>query len=67
MCLFWKICVFLLSEIFEIKPKNISKAMSESIDDKILNSIKKHGRGSVFSTEEYIHYGDPYAVQKVHR
>ena len=41
--------------------------MSESIDDKILNSIKKRGSGSVFSTEEYAHYGDPYAVQKVHR
>lgn len=35
-----------------------------SIDDKILKSIKKRGRGSVFSTEEYAHYGDPDAVQK---
>lgn len=38
--------------------------MSESIDDKILKSVKKRGRGSVFSTEEYAHYGDPDAVQK---
>ena len=38
--------------------------MLESIDDKILNSIKKRGRGLVFSTEEYAHYGDPDAVQK---
>ena len=38
--------------------------MSESIDDKILKSIKKRGRGLVFSTEEYAHYGDPDAVQK---
>ena len=38
--------------------------MLESIDDKILNSIKKRGRGVVFSTEEYAHYGDPDAVQK---
>lgn len=38
--------------------------MTESIDDKILKSIKKRGRGSVFSTEEYAHYGDPDAVQK---
>lgn len=38
--------------------------MLESIDDKIFNSIKKRGRGSVFSTEEYALYGDPDAVQK---
>ena len=38
--------------------------MSESIDDKILKSIKKRGKGVVFSTEEYAHYGDPDAVQK---
>ena len=38
--------------------------MTESIDDKILKSIKKRGRGSVFSTEEYAHYGEPDAVQK---
>ena len=38
--------------------------MLESIDDKILTAIKKRGRGSVFSTEEYAHYGDPDAVQK---
>ena len=38
--------------------------MLESIDDKILNSIKKRGRGVVFSTEEYAHYGNPDAVQK---
>ena len=36
----------------------------ESIDDKILKSIKKRGRGLVFSTEEYAHYGAPEAVQK---
>ena len=28
--------------------------MSETIDDKILKSIKKRGRGVVFSTEEVI-------------
>ena len=38
--------------------------MSESIDDKIFKSIKKRGRGTVFSTEEYAHYGDPDTVQK---
>ena len=38
--------------------------MLESIDDKILTAIKKRGKGSVFSTEEYAHYGDPDAVQK---
>lgn len=38
--------------------------MLESIDDKILKAIKKRGRGLVFSTEEYAHYGDPDAVQK---
>ena len=38
--------------------------MSESIDDKIFKSIKKRGRGIVFSTEEYAHYGDPDTVQK---
>ena len=38
--------------------------MLESIDDKILKSVMKRGRGVVFSTEEYAHYGDPDAVQK---
>lgn len=38
--------------------------MLESIDDKILNSVMKRGRGVVFSTEEYAHYGDPDTVQK---
>ena len=38
--------------------------MFESIDDKILNSLMKRGRGVVFSTEEYAHYGNPDAVQK---
>lgn len=38
--------------------------MLESIDDKIFKSIKKRGRGTVFSTEEYAHYGDPDTVQK---
>lgn len=38
--------------------------MLESIDDKILNSVMKRGRGVVFSIEEYAHYGDPDAVQK---
>ena len=38
--------------------------MFESIDNKILKSVKKRGMGCVFSTEEYAHYGDPDAVQK---
>ena len=38
--------------------------MLESIDDNILNSVMKRGRGVVFSTEEYAHYGDPDTVQK---
>lgn len=38
--------------------------MLESVDDKILESLKKRGRGCVFSTEEYAHYGDPDTVQK---
>ena len=38
--------------------------MLESIDDKILAAVKKRGKGLVFSTEEYAHYGDPDAVQK---
>ncbi|MBR3550704.1 MAG: type IV toxin-antitoxin system AbiEi family antitoxin domain-containing protein [Bacteroidales bacterium] len=38
--------------------------MLESIDDKILKSVMKRGRGVVFSIEEYAHYGDPDAVQK---
>ena len=36
----------------------------ESLDDKILKSLMKRGKGCVFSTEEYAHYGDPDAVQK---
>lgn len=38
--------------------------MVESIDDKIVNSIKKRGRGTVFSASEYSHYGEPDSVQK---
>lgn len=38
--------------------------MSDSIDNKILISLKKRGKGTVFSTEEYAHYGDPDTVQK---
>lgn len=36
----------------------------ESVDDKILKSLRKRGKGCVFSTEEYAHYGDPDTVQK---
>lgn len=38
--------------------------MNDSIDNKILTSLKKRGRGTAFSTEEYAHYGDPDTVQK---
>ena len=38
--------------------------MLYSIDNKILISLKKRGKGTVFSTEEYAHYGDPDTVQK---
>ena len=38
--------------------------MPDSIDNKILISLKKRGKGTVFSTEEYAHYGDPDTVQK---
>lgn len=38
--------------------------MIESIDDKIINSLKKRGMGTVFSTAEYSHCGEPDSVQK---
>ena len=38
--------------------------MVESIDNKILKSLKKRGKGIVFSTEEYAHYAEPDTVQK---
>ncbi len=38
--------------------------MVESIDNKILKSLKKRGKGTVFSTEEYAHYAEPDTVQK---
>lgn len=38
--------------------------MVESIDNKILKSLKKRGKATVFSTEEYAHYADPDTVQK---
>lgn len=38
--------------------------MNDSIDNKILTSLKKRGKGTVFSTEEYAHYADPDTVQK---
>ena len=38
--------------------------MFESIDDKILNSIKKSGRGFVFTPVRFAHYGSAGAVQK---
>ncbi len=38
--------------------------MMKTIDDKIIISLRKRGRGTVFSTEEYSHYGNPDAVQK---
>lgn len=36
----------------------------ESIDNKILESIKKRGRGVVFFKDEYAHYSNPKRVQK---
>ena len=36
----------------------------ESIDNEILTSIKKRGRGTVFFKDEYAHYSNPKRVQK---
>ena len=36
----------------------------QSIDDKILNSLKKSGKGSVFTPARFAHYGSAGAVQK---
>ena len=36
----------------------------ESADSKILTSIKKRGRGTVFFADEYAHYANPKRVQK---
>lgn len=36
----------------------------ESVDNKILESIKKRGRGVVFFKDEYTHYSNPKRVQK---
>ena len=38
--------------------------MGQTIDDKIIKALSKRGRGAVFSTEEFSHYGNPDAVQK---
>lgn len=34
------------------------------IEDKIIGSLKKRGRGTAFSTDEFSHYGNPDSVQK---
>ena len=36
----------------------------ECIENKILSSLKKRGRGTVFSSAEYAHLADPDSVQK---
>lgn len=38
--------------------------MGQTIDDEIIKALSKRGRGAVFSTEEFSHYGNPDAVQK---
>ena len=38
--------------------------MGQTIDDKIIKALSKCGKGTVFSTEEFSHYGNPDAVQK---
>ena len=36
----------------------------ESIDNSILTSLKKRGRGTVFTKDDYAHYSNPKRVQK---
>lgn len=36
----------------------------QSVENKILNSLKKRGGGTVFSTAEYAHLAEPDSVQK---
>ena len=36
----------------------------ESIDNDILTSLKKRGRGVVFTKDDYAHYSNPKRVQK---
>jgi hypothetical protein len=36
----------------------------ESADSKIITSVKKRGRGTVFFADEYAHYSNPKRVQK---
>ncbi len=36
----------------------------ESVDDKLITSLKKRGRGTVFFADEYSHYANPKRVQK---
>ena len=36
----------------------------ESVDNEILTSLKKRGRGTVFFKDEYAHYSNPKRVQK---
>lgn len=36
----------------------------EGVDNKILSSLQKRGRGSVFYKDEYAHYASPKRVQK---
>ena len=36
----------------------------DSVDNKILESLKKRGRGVAFTKDEYAHYANPKRVQK---
>ena len=39
----------------------------ESVDNDILTSLKKRGRGVVFTKDDYAHYSNPKRVQKAYR
>lgn len=53
-----------MSQIVAIFGTNKEKYMQESIEIKILNRIKKAGRGVLFFTEKFIAYGSMEAVKK---
>lgn len=61
-----KYCKFAknLANIFTYLRKNSIVYHMESVDNEILNSLKKRGRGVVFFAEEYSHYSNPKRVQK---
>ena len=57
-----KICI--CRKFIVILRQNLKEYCMQSIDDKILASLKKSGRGVAFTPSRFAHYGSAAAVQK---